>query len=210
MLDFLIYNIFFVDYKNTNSGLVWQQLENIESDNSPTTLSKITLPTTPLIIYIPDLIKQFRPKRVSANCTSTVENMSSLIESWLKYTSEDVRGGLQNTLELVTNIKALHVVREEALKIDLPNNWDTICNNSYLPKNFHIWFYFFQELITNRVKNLMSTTISTNLENLQNNINRTLDEATKREFSESDLRWYTWKEEDGDISRYEKNHSGLF
>jgi hypothetical protein len=52
----------FMCYGDSRKGLIWKQLENIVEDSSASTLSKIELPTTPLVGYIPDIIKQFRPK----------------------------------------------------------------------------------------------------------------------------------------------------
>lgn len=102
-------------YGDSKKGLIWQQLEDIVEDESVSTLSKVELPITPLISYIPDVIKQFRPKYKSYVGESAPENVK--LQDWLESTKESVRIGLESSLKLITNVKGLHIVREEALKI---------------------------------------------------------------------------------------------
>lgn len=102
-------------YGDSRKGLIWKQLENIVEDSSASTLSKIELPTTPLVGYIPDIIKQFRPKYKSDVRVPLKESMG--LEEWLELTKIAVKQGLENSLKLVTSVKGLHITREEALKI---------------------------------------------------------------------------------------------
>lgn len=83
-----------------------------------------------------------------------------------------------------------------------------MCSEINLPNNFHVWYYFFQALITARAKILISKKVSTNSFGLQDSIEKTLSDVIKTEPSEGDLRWYTWKEEEGDVSRTENKHLG--
>jgi hypothetical protein len=105
----------FMCYGDSRKGLIWKQLENIVEDSSASTLSKIELPTTPLVGYIPDIIKQFRPKYKSDMREPVKESMG--LEEWLESTKIAVKQGLENSLKLVTSVKGLHIIREEALKI---------------------------------------------------------------------------------------------
>lgn len=84
-------------------------------ESSPCTLSKINLPRTPLIAYIPDIIKQFRPKY--KNKLDESLDIQSALADWLKFTQQSVHNGLEKSLNLVTSVKGLHIIREEALKI---------------------------------------------------------------------------------------------
>lgn len=56
---FIVFKCQFVDNDKKN-GLLWEQLNNIVDENAPATLSKLELPVTPLVTYIPDIIKEFR------------------------------------------------------------------------------------------------------------------------------------------------------
>lgn len=46
--------------ENERNGLIWQQLNDIVADSAPRTLSKLELPVTPLTLYIPEIVRQFR------------------------------------------------------------------------------------------------------------------------------------------------------
>lgn len=48
------------DYQDTNASLISQQLDSIVGEDAPNTLSKVALPVTPLVEYLPGLIKKFR------------------------------------------------------------------------------------------------------------------------------------------------------
>ncbi|KAJ8964671.1 hypothetical protein NQ314_004703 [Rhamnusium bicolor] len=110
----------FICTDNGEKGLIWQQLNEIIIDSSPTTLSKLELPVTPLILYIPEIIRQFRPKcKSSNNLETSLKDAKNVLEKWLRSSQDTVERGLDKFLQLVTNIKGLHLIREESLKIGL-------------------------------------------------------------------------------------------
>ncbi|VEN51670.1 unnamed protein product [Callosobruchus maculatus] len=200
----------FICYGGSGKGLIWQQLEEIVSESSPKTLSKLQLPASALLSYIPEIIKQFRPKcNFSTDIVNSLKEAKSVVESWLQSTLMTVEEGLQKSLQLITNIKGLHLTRVESLKIDLPENWEEICKELHLPDEFNVWLYFFQNFITLRCKELISKKVSDNTKEIQECVSSTLNEALKLGRPEVDLRWYTWVEEPGDISRSENCHRGL-
>nr|CAH7720903.1 unnamed protein product [Callosobruchus chinensis] len=200
----------FICYGGSGKGLIWQQLEEIVSESSPKTLSKLQLPPSALLSYIPEIIKQFRPKcNFSTDTVNSLKEAKSVVESWLQSTLITVEEGLKKSLQLITNIKGLHLTRVESLKIALPENWGEICRELHLTEEFNVWLYFFQNFITLRCRELISKKVSVNTKEIQECISRTLDEALKSGMPEVDLRWYAWVEEPGDISRSENCHRGL-
>lgn len=48
---------------------------------------------------------------------STLSNTKELLDEWWRVTKDCVKKGLESSLQLVTNIKGLYLIREEALKI---------------------------------------------------------------------------------------------
>lgn len=76
-------------------------------------------------------MKCFRPKRGTNNNLST-SDIHEEIHSWLEYTAAAVTEGLKNSLELVTSIKGLHIIRQEALKIGMIFFYLTSPLKSYL------------------------------------------------------------------------------
>ncbi|KAJ8970817.1 hypothetical protein NQ317_007180 [Molorchus minor] len=195
----------FICTKNEKKGLIWQQLHEVIKESAPTTLSKLELPVSSLMSYIPEIAK---PLSLD-NIETSLKNANVVIESWLRSTQETVRSGLQKSLQLITTVKGLHLIREESLKIELPNNWESICIESHLPDQFNVWYYFFQSLITDRCRSLISHKISMNVQDIQGYITDTLNSAIKSDKSEADLRWYVWHEENTDVSKVQNVHTGL-
>lgn len=210
----------FLAHGDSNRGLIWQELEAIVNENAPKTLSKVNLPLTPLTNYISEIIKQFRPKCTNVSSLLSNDDIQNVIQDWLKTTSDIVNSGLKKSLELVTNIKGLHIIREEALKSDIPEDWDKMCIKANLPVSFDIWCNFFQTLVSNRARFLISKkgklivqelqkeiadSIATyiKINNLNSNINNNINAL------DNNLQLYTWTEDSNDVSRTENKHLGL-
>ncbi|KAJ8925268.1 hypothetical protein NQ315_009096 [Exocentrus adspersus] len=205
----LLHNCFICTEKG-NKGLIWQQLSDIVADSAPHTLSKLELPVTQLTSYIPEIIKQFRPKcRSLENSDSSLKNAKEVLENWLKTTQKTIIDGLEKSLKLITNIRGLHLVREECLKIGLPDNWEQICAETYLNENFNVWYYFFQNLISARCRELISMKVSNIIDEVQKHISDTLENIRVSDKSEADLRWYAWNEDGNDVSKNDNSHLGL-
>ncbi|CAG9862952.1 unnamed protein product [Phyllotreta striolata] len=205
----LLYDCFISD-QNGYRGLIWQQLQGIIGNTAPFTISKLDLPVTPLMSYLPEIIKQFRPTCKSIYQTETpTKEVDNILKEWLESTRKTVKEGLEKSLDLIPNIKGLHLTREESLKIEPPDNWDQICKESQLPDNFNIWYYFFQNLITLRCQSLITKKMSSIILETQSDVESVLESACKSDNSEADLRWYVWNEEIEDVSKFENSHLGL-
>lgn len=46
-----------------------------------------------------------------------MNNVENVMTNWLQTTHENVKKNLKQLLQLVTNVRGLHLVREESLKI---------------------------------------------------------------------------------------------
>lgn len=59
-----------------------------------------------------------RPKCKSLQGTeTTLKNAKQVLEKWLQDTQRMIEKGLEKSLKLITNVRGLHLVREESLKI---------------------------------------------------------------------------------------------
>ncbi|KAK9679205.1 hypothetical protein QE152_g40204 [Popillia japonica] len=199
----------FISYQDSSTGLIWQQLEDIVNENAPSTLSKIELPERPLLNYVPEIISQFRPKCSFTTSKEWKEDLENCVKEWLHFTTDTIDKALEERLELITSIKGLYIIREEALKTNIPDDWITICTQAYLPSDYNVWYYFFQKLITKRALHLISKKVKSNIESLQSELVRLLEEVDTSNESEKDLRWYTWHEDTDDVSKMENVHTGL-
>lgn len=60
----------------------------------------------------------FRPTCKFTNQTETSsKNAENILKEWLEATRNTVEQGLEKSLELIPNVKGLHLTREESLKI---------------------------------------------------------------------------------------------
>ncbi|XP_019759424.2 conserved oligomeric Golgi complex subunit 1 isoform X1 [Dendroctonus ponderosae] len=193
---------------DSKSGLLWKQLDSIVGPSAPATLSKLELPPTPLIAYVPEIIKQFRPKlKLTDSGKPNSEAIdATIIHNWLETTQKIVQSGLEKSLQLLTTVKGLYLVREESLKIELCSSWGKVCGELQLPDHFDVWYYFFQKLLTARARGLISTIIQNSMVAIQADIDASLKYV---EQTELDLRWYAWKEESEDVSKFQNDHAGL-
>lgn len=106
----------FLACEGSKKGLLWQKLNEIILDNSPSTLSKVNIPKSPLASHIPEVVRNFRPKCGTCNNLSTTD-MHKVIEDWLTNTTDILNSGLKKSLDLVIHMKGLHIIRQESLKI---------------------------------------------------------------------------------------------
>ena len=63
-------------------------------------------------------------------------------------------------------------------------------------------------MITERARELISKKVFSIIKELEKDIGEVLKGDLKTERGETDLRWYSWVEETGDVSRTENTHIG--
>lgn len=112
------YRSFILDHDTSSRGLLWQKLDTIVLEDSQPTIEHLQIPKNPLVSYIPEIIRNFRPKCRTSNTLST-SDMHRVIEDWLKDTADIINRGLKKSLELVIHMKGLHIIRQEALKLGI-------------------------------------------------------------------------------------------
>ncbi|XP_030754438.1 conserved oligomeric Golgi complex subunit 1 isoform X2 [Sitophilus oryzae] len=190
----------FINIQNKD-GLLLGELNNIVGENSASTLSKLELPVTPLISYIPNITREFTPTlNLPLRSDSKLINKKT-VDNWIKSTKESIEIGLNSSLQHVTTIKGLYLIREEALKIELPTAWSKICDDLNLPDYFDIWYNFFQHIVTQRAEVLLSKIVENNIYGMKKSIEETLKNITQSGKSELDLRSYVWHDDSSDIGK---------
>lgn len=88
------------------------------------------------------LVQKFIRSFFRPHCNNNVSvpkeaEVKNLIQEWLQLTAASIEKGLERSLELVTNLKGLYLIREEALKIG---------NSRFnIPKSNLTYFYVFRD-----------------------------------------------------------------
>lgn len=193
----------------SEDGLIFKQLEEITSEKSKPTFSKLKMPESPLLAYIPKIVKEFKPKCKQQKKDEHIYLKENFFKKWLETTKETVKQGLSKSLRVITNVKGLHLIREEALKIETPREWEKICESVNLPKSFSVWHFFFQSLITERAQELIADKVKLNINEFNEDIKKSLIDSKKYKLNELDLRQYFWSEELKDINKMNNQYTGI-
>lgn len=199
----------FVDHENMSDGLVQLKMKNILSLDADKVMQLVDLELTPLLEYLPTLVKDFRPSCLEGHTPLSKEVVQSTVDSWLQSTAEILNLNLTKSLELITSVKTLHSIREKSLKIESKDNWKDVCSNTYLPVNFTVWNHFFQPLVSKRAEKLIYHKINESLEDMYKKFDDVFKSESKLERCENDIKWYVWHEEQDDISKDANEHQGL-
>lgn len=72
---------------------------------------------TPLLEYVPEIVNKFRPSCQAYDVELSMEVIQQAVKNWLGNTETILTSQLSTSLDAVTSVKALHGIREEALKI---------------------------------------------------------------------------------------------
>ncbi|CAK9808356.1 Conserved oligomeric Golgi complex subunit 1 [Anthophora quadrimaculata] len=205
----LIYSCF-INTENKSNGLVSHYLTKIQNQEAYAILSQLDLNQELLEEFLPSVIKQHKPFLVEGSQNFSIPDLQKSIKSWLDWVSEFCNHEVTKLLNLIISIKGLYYVREEAVSINLPENWNSIWEELSLPK-ITFWVEFFQPLISYRVKNIINDKWMETMTSLKSDVIDLLGKIVhdKFEYPEHDLRWFVWKDSPNDIPQKLTKNGGL-
>ncbi|GLV40211.1 Component of oligomeric golgi complex 1 [Carabus blaptoides fortunei] len=197
------------DHVHSADGLVQIQMKQILACDAEKTLNLVDLDSSLLLEYLPTLVKNFRPSCTEGQTSLVKDTVEKSVNSWLQSTTDILNLNLSKSLELITSVKTLQTIREEAFKLESLDDWNIICTDTYLPNHFTVWQYFFQPLVSKRTERLICLKVENSVSYLYGKVDNAFASANTSEHSEKDLRWYVWSEDQQDLSRDSNNHEGL-
>ena len=173
-------------------------------------LSHLDLDQDLLQKYLPTVTKTHKPFARLEFSGVALEDLQKNLKSWLDWTRSFTASEISKLLYLVTSVKGIHIIREEALAVQVPENWNSIWEDLGLP-SVNFWSEFFQPLLTKRVKGIVADKWKENLANLKLSISDLLLKVSneKFEYPEHDLRWFVWKDSPTDIPQNLSKNVGL-
>lgn len=222
-----------IDADNAPGGLVLQFITDIKDQEAYSLLSQLDLDQDLLEEFLPSVTKHHKPFVQDIPKNFSLSALQDSVKSWLEWVNDFSNLEVTKLLDLIVSIKGLYNVREEAISVNLPENWNSIWEELSLPR-ISFWMEFFQPIITKRAKcnyiyikdkgfyllliindNLLTGIImnkwTDSLADLKSDIAELLDKVAydKFEFPEHDLRWFVWKDSPTDIPQKLTKNGGL-
>ncbi|XP_043265758.1 conserved oligomeric Golgi complex subunit 1 isoform X1 [Colletes gigas] len=195
----LIYSCF-IRTNDKSGGLVLQYITKIQDHEAHSLLSQLDFNQELLQEFLPPVIKQHKLFVQSTPENFLLPDLQKNIKSWLEWVAEFCNLEVAKLLNLIVSIKGLYYVREEAVSINLPENWNSIWEELSLPR-ITFWVEFFQPIISQRVKSIINDKWMETIAALKSDIADLLKKLVhdKFEYPEHDLRWFVWKDSPSDI-----------
>lgn len=205
----LIYSCF-INSEGESGGLILQYLIKIQDQEAYSLLSQLDLNQELLQEFLPLVTKQHKPFTVHNSENFCILDLQKRIKSWLHWVAEFCNHEITKLLDLIISIRGLYYVREEAVNINLPENWNKIWEELSLPR-ITFWVEFFQPLISQRVKRIINDKWMETITTLKSDVIELLGKICydKFEYPEHDLRWFIWKDSPNDIPQKLTKNGGL-
>ncbi|XP_012251073.2 conserved oligomeric Golgi complex subunit 1 [Athalia rosae] len=191
----------FIESDGNTKGLVLQRIEAVAGPTAPTTLSLLKVDTDLTEKFLSPFAKSHKPSSRGEIEPVSAAELATNVTNWLSWVQSFVKCEVSKLLALVTSVKGIHNIRENALALDVPENWESMCKNLSLQRTINLWADYFQPLLTERVKEILSCKWDEALSSLKTDLFETLNKVAheKSEYPEHDLRWYVWKDSPSDI-----------
>ncbi|XP_043678269.1 conserved oligomeric Golgi complex subunit 1 isoform X1 [Vespula pensylvanica] len=200
----------FITAGDKQEGLVSQYIALIKDEKVYSLLSKIDVNKDLIQKYLSSVITNEKPFLQEGDDKFSILDLQECVKAWLNWLQEFCNTEVVKLFQLIISVKGLYSIREEAVGINLPENWNIIWEDFGLP-NISYWLEFFQPLLSQRAKNIIHDKWLEAMTNLKTNISEILNKVTRErcEFPEHDLRWFVWKDSPSDIPQKLTHNIGL-
>ncbi|KZC12421.1 PREDICTED: conserved oligomeric Golgi complex subunit 1 [Dufourea novaeangliae] len=205
----LIYSCF-INTEKKSGGLVLQYIAKIQDQEAYSLFCELDVNQELLKEFLPSVTKHHKLFIQDTPESFLLPDLQKSIKSWLQWVAEFCNHEVTKLLDLIISIKGLYYVREETVSINLPENWNFIWEELHLPR-ITFWVEFFQPIISQRVKNIISDKWIETVTTLKSDITELLTKISneKFEYPEHDLRWFVWKDSPSDIPQKLTKNGGL-
>ncbi|XP_074110677.1 conserved oligomeric Golgi complex subunit 1 [Cotesia typhae] len=195
----LIYKCF-INSNQHQGGLITQYITAIEALEAVNMLVYCDSDTELITDCLPDLTKEHKLFTQDSYFPLKFPELHEELTRWLSWIQSFTSQHVTRLLTVITSVRGVYNIREEAVAIQLPENWSNIWRDLSLPiVNF--WTDYFHPLLTQRVKEIIAARWEESLLDLKNKLTCFLIKLNndKFDYPESDLRWYLWKDSPTDI-----------
>ncbi|KAK2584951.1 hypothetical protein KPH14_002543 [Odynerus spinipes] len=200
----------FITANEKQEGLISQYIAAIKNEEVHALLTKIDVNKDLMQKFLSPITMNDKPFSQVGDEKFLISDLQECVKAWLKWLQEFCNTEVVKLLQLIVSVKGLYSIREEAVGINLPENWKIIWEDFGLP-NISYWLEFFQPLLSRQTKSIIQDRWMEAIKNLKSNIFEMLNKVTRErcEFPEHDLRWFVWKDSPSDIPQKLTHNTGL-
>lgn len=170
-------------------GLLFQELNKLASEDAVPTVELIHWRDDPKLALLPDIVRQFRPQVM----IPVPQDFQSTVNSWLEFVHNVSQTQLTSLVLLITSIKTIQDVKKQTSAVLKSKNWTNICRSLQLPDNLDFYARFYQQLIDQRLQEIIRSAWNSALEETLVDIRNALESKEKPK-----LKTWLWKEESDD------------
>lgn len=178
-----------------NGGAVLEKLKELFKKDSEPLIGLVHFSDPTALKLLPPVIANYKLTATKEIEELSKEDVASCVQKWSVGVKSYIELNVQSLLSNITRVKVLHEIREEAFKIETPENWSTICLSLDMSEE-HVWCQYFQPLLTNRVKEIIRNRWASILAEFKSQLLADLKRVSSESCSEkeADINWFVWKD----------------
>nr|XP_049702682.1 conserved oligomeric Golgi complex subunit 1-like [Helicoverpa armigera] len=187
----LVYSCF-VD---KDGGAVLAKLQDLFRRDSQPLIELVKFSDPSSLKLLPPAISNYRLSSNKEVQPLAKEEITKGVQNWNVWVKSFIDTNVQVLLQNITRVKVLHEIREEAFKIETPENWSTICTSLDIPE-VHVWCHYYQPLLTSRVKAIIDGRWVKVYDAFKTQllIDLTKVSSESEVEKEADINWFVWKD----------------
>ncbi|XP_059611184.1 conserved oligomeric Golgi complex subunit 1 [Phlebotomus argentipes] len=176
----------------SKDGLLMREIRDLVEKEA--TISLIKFDNPEVLKALPGIITEFKPQVSMSEIKA--ESFQRMTNSWLEKLNLATKTALKSLIDLISSVKVIHDIKRQAMAMEKPRDWESICQKLYLPEDFAVYEYFYQKLLNERVKDIIETSWEGTLEAVQQDVEKLIQTPEK---SSNSVRKMVWTEEASDI-----------
>lgn len=175
-------------------GHLQKELQNITDENSKPTISLIKYEDSSIFKTLPDIISKYKPQVFFSPVKP--ESIQTVTSNWLKTIESISQNQLKSLVQIIPTIKVIHDIQKKVHDIEKPSkNWNAICKSLYLEDDLDFYAKFYQNLMNERIKAIISASWTDILSEIHKEIEKLIAD---NERVHRDMKSYVWTDESAD------------
>ncbi|XP_031632663.1 conserved oligomeric Golgi complex subunit 1 [Contarinia nasturtii] len=163
----------FIDSSGSESGadnkcLLARELELITGPNAQPVIHMLQMNESLMNDTLPSLISKFKPQMQMQPIDSDAVRRS--LDTWLQTTENDSKQLLKTVIGNISSVRTIHNVNKAVSELEIPSNWPLILQSLQLSSNIDFYHKFYQPMMQDRIKAIITTSWTTAVEHTEKKI----------------------------------------